>query len=76
LRKNRKRTKRLRNVVDDGVYVLLGFCIKLSQTFIKQIKHQASKQNYRKQGILGVLLNMNTGTLSFSLNGEYMGVAF
>ncbi len=29
-----------------------------------------------EQGILGVLLNMNTGTLSFSLNGEYMGVAF
>lgn len=27
-------------------------------------------------GTLGILLDMNNGTLSFSLDGEYMGVAF
>lgn len=26
--------------------------------------------------MLGVLLNMNLGTLSFALDGEFMGVAF
>ena len=31
---------------------------------------------FKKKGVLGVLLNMNLGTLSFSLDGEYMGVAF
>jgi hypothetical protein len=31
---------------------------------------------FKKKGILGVLLNMDLGTLSFSLDGEFMGVAF
>ena len=31
---------------------------------------------FKKKGVLGVLLNMDIGTLSFSLDGEFMGVAF
>ena len=31
---------------------------------------------FKKKGILGVLLNMDIGTLSFALDGEFMGVAF
>ena len=30
----------------------------------------------KKKGVLGVLLNMDLGTLSFALDGEYLGVAF
>ncbi len=33
-------------------------------------------KKFKKDGVLGVCLNMNTGVLAFSLNGEYMGVAF
>ena len=33
-------------------------------------------KNFKQQGTLGVLLDMNRGTLSFCLDGEYMGVAF
>ena len=33
-------------------------------------------KKFKKEGVLGVCLNMNTGSLSFSLNGENMGVAF
>ena len=33
-------------------------------------------KKFKKDGFLGVLLNMNTGVLAFSLNGEYMGVAY
>lgn len=33
-------------------------------------------KKFKKEGVLGVCLNMNTGVLAFSLNGEYMGVAF
>jgi E3 ubiquitin-protein ligase NRDP1 len=32
-------------------------------------------KKFKKEGVLGVFLNMNTGVLAFSLNGEYMGVA-
>ena len=31
---------------------------------------------FKRRGILGVCLNMNNGTLSFALDGEFMGVAF
>lgn len=31
---------------------------------------------FKKKGVLGVLLNMNIGTISFALDGEFMGVAF
>lgn len=33
-------------------------------------------KRFKKTGILGIYLNMNKGTLSFSINGEDMGVAF
>ena len=33
-------------------------------------------KRFKKSGILGVYLNMNNGTLHFSLNGEYLGQAF
>lgn len=31
---------------------------------------------FKKKGVLGILLNMDLGTISFSLDGEFMGVAF
>ena len=33
-------------------------------------------KRFKKTGILGVYLNMDKGTLSFSLNGEDLGVAY
>jgi len=33
-------------------------------------------KKFKKEGVLGVCLNMKTGVLGFSLNGEYMGVAY
>ena len=33
-------------------------------------------KQFKKKGILGVCLNMNNGTLSFALDGDYMGIAF
>ena len=33
-------------------------------------------KNFKNQGILGVFLNMNKGTLSFAIDGQYMGIAF
>ena len=33
-------------------------------------------KRFRKQGVLGCYLDMGKGTLSFALNGEFMGVAF
>ena len=33
-------------------------------------------KKFKKEGVLGVFLNMNTGVLAFALNGEYMGVAY
>ncbi|CAD8207499.1 unnamed protein product [Paramecium pentaurelia] len=42
--------------------------------------HTASGSTYgkrfKKDGVLGVCLNMNNGTLSFQLNNEYWGIAF
>lgn len=31
---------------------------------------------FKRQGILGVFLNMNKGTLAYSIDGVYCGVAF
>lgn len=31
---------------------------------------------FKKKGILGVCLNMDKGSLSFALDGEYMGLAY
>ncbi|EGR32776.1 spry domain protein [Ichthyophthirius multifiliis] len=36
---------------------------------------QYGKQ-FKKQGVLGVFLNMKKGQLSFALNGEYYGIGF
>ena len=33
-------------------------------------------KSFKRQGTLGVFLNMNKGRLSFALDGQYMGVAF
>lgn len=33
-------------------------------------------KKFKKEGILGICLDMNKGTLSFAFNGENMGVAF
>lgn len=47
-----------------------------------QLRHNSNAsgnqygKRFKKEGVLGVFLNMNKGTLSFALNGEYMGVAF
>ncbi|KAL4426893.1 hypothetical protein ABPG74_008817 [Tetrahymena malaccensis] len=37
---------------------------------------QSYGMKFKQQGILGVHLNMNLGTLSFSLNGQFFGIAF
>lgn len=34
------------------------------------------KQQFKKEGVLGVLLDMSKGTLSLSLNESYLGIAF
>lgn len=47
-----------------------------------QLRHNSNAsgpsygKRFKKEGILGVCLNMNTGTLSFALDGFYFGVAF
>lgn len=33
-------------------------------------------KGFKKQGCLGIYLDMEKGTLSFALDGEYMGIAF
>ena len=49
---------------------------------VGQLRHNSnsSGQNYgkkfKKNGALGICLNMNKGTLSFGLDGEYWGVAY
>ena len=49
---------------------------------IGQLRHSnnATGQNYgkkfKKNGVLGVFLDMNKGILSFGLDGEYFGIAF
>lgn len=47
-----------------------------------QLRHNSNAtgpaygKRFKKEGVLGICLNMNKGTLSFSLNGEFMGIAF
>lgn len=47
-----------------------------------QLRHHSNAsgpqygKRFKKDGILGVYLNMNKGTLAFSLNGDPMGVAY
>jgi hypothetical protein len=47
-----------------------------------QLRHNSNAsgssygKRFKKEGILGVCLNMNTGTLSFALDGVNLGVAF
>jgi E3 ubiquitin-protein ligase NRDP1 len=47
-----------------------------------QLRHHSNAsgpqygKRFKKEGTLGVYLNMNKGTLALSLNGESMGVAF
>ncbi|CAD8170313.1 unnamed protein product [Paramecium octaurelia] len=49
---------------------------------LAQLRHNSNAtgpsfgKRFKKDGILGVCLNMNTGTLKFSLNGELMGTAY
>ncbi|CAK66796.1 unnamed protein product (macronuclear) [Paramecium tetraurelia] len=37
---------------------------------------QSYGKKFKNEGVLGVCLNMNNGTLSFQLNNDYMGIAF
>lgn len=47
-----------------------------------QIRHNSNMhgskygKSFKRQGVLGVCLNMNKGTLSFAIDGQFMGVAF
>ena len=49
---------------------------------VGQLRHNSNSigENYgkrfKKNGTLGICLNMNKGTLSFALDGEYWGVAY
>lgn len=49
---------------------------------IGQLRHNSNSQgekygkSFKRQGVLGVFLNMNKGTLSFAIDGQYQGVAF
>ena len=47
-----------------------------------QLRHNSNAsgpsygKKFKKQGVLGVYLNMNTGVLSFSFYCEFLGVAY
>jgi len=47
-----------------------------------QLRHNSNAsgpsfgKRFKKEGVLGICLNMNKGTLGFALNGEFMGNAY
>ena len=47
-----------------------------------QLRHNSNAsgpqygKKFKKEGVLGVFLDMNRGILSFALNGDYFGVAY
>ena len=49
---------------------------------IGQLRHNSNSsgekygKNFKRLGVLGVFLNMNKGTLSFAIDGQYQGIAF
>jgi E3 ubiquitin-protein ligase NRDP1 len=49
---------------------------------IGALRHNSNSQGpnygkpFKRQGILGIFLNMNKGTLSFAIDGQYFGLAF
>lgn len=63
--------------LDSLTMVTLYFILGLGQ-----LRHNSNAsgpsygKRFKKEGILGCCLNMEKGTLSFALNGEYWGVAF
>lgn len=60
------------------LWIRLGNEIKI----YLQLRHNSNAtgpafgKRFKRDGVLGVCLNMNNGTLKFSLNGELMGVAY
>jgi E3 ubiquitin-protein ligase NRDP1 len=66
----------------DHVFGFAYYGIIVENIGLGQLRHSsnASGPQYgkrlKKEGVLGVYLNMDKGQLSFSLNGENMGVAF
>lgn len=49
---------------------------------VGQLRHNSNAQGssygrvFKRQGVLGIFLNMNKGTMSFAIDGQYFGVAY
>jgi len=49
---------------------------------LAQLRHNSNAsgsqygKRFKKEGVLGIFLDMNRGILSFGLNGEYFGIAY
>eukprot|EP00352_Strombidinopsis_acuminata_P000865 CAMPEP_0176341200 /NCGR_PEP_ID=MMETSP0126-20121128/2181_1 /TAXON_ID=141414 ORGANISM="Strombidinopsis acuminatum, Strain SPMC142" /NCGR_SAMPLE_ID=MMETSP0126 /ASSEMBLY_ACC=CAM_ASM_000229 /LENGTH=145 /DNA_ID=CAMNT_0017685861 /DNA_START=738 /DNA_END=1172 /DNA_ORIENTATION=- len=49
---------------------------------VGQLRHNSNAQGdkygkvFKRQGVLGIFLNMNKGTLAFAIDGQYFGVAY
>ena len=49
---------------------------------VGQLRHNSNSvgpkygKPFKRHGVLGIFLNMNKGTLSFALDGQYFGIAF